>query len=108
MPIQIRLPLKEQFDQGLHCLQVQQHRLRVLLHCKPNLFHFRIVTAITFGVQFFRILPSVRVPLRPPVLSEGWWGQADQVVVEFDDILETVVEWSVTPGHLSEALDLDR
>ena len=79
-----------------------------LLHCKPNLFHFRIVTAITFGVQIFRILPYVRVPLPLPVLSEVWWGQADQVVVEFGDILETVVEWSVTPGHLSEALDLDR
>ena len=34
---QIRLLLKEQSDQGLHCL----HLLDTLLHCKTNLVHFQ-------------------------------------------------------------------
>ena len=37
---QIRLLLKEQSDQGLHCLPFQLHLLNALLHCNIKLFHF--------------------------------------------------------------------
>ena len=37
---QIRLLLKEQSDQGLHCLPCHLNHLAALLHCKIKLFHF--------------------------------------------------------------------
>ena len=51
---QIRLPLEEQSDQGLHCLQFRLHLLDALLYSKASLFNFRVITANFLGVQIFR------------------------------------------------------
>ena len=52
---QIRLLLKEQSDQGLHCLPFHLHLLDVLLHCKTKLFHFGTIMVTMLGVYYFRI-----------------------------------------------------
>ena len=43
---QIRLLLKEQSDQDLHCLPFDLHLLAALLHCKTKLIHFMTIAVI--------------------------------------------------------------
>ena len=50
----IRLLLKEQPDQSLHCMPFSLNLFYVLLHLKIKLFNFRTVTVI-LGVPIFRI-----------------------------------------------------
>ena len=53
MQAQIRLILKEQSDQGLHCLSFCQQALVALLHSTSKMFHFWVVTVIFLGVPIF-------------------------------------------------------
>ena len=41
---QIRLLLKEQSDQGLHCLPFHPHLMHTYLHCKNKATPFRLIT----------------------------------------------------------------
>ena len=41
---QIRLLLKEQSDQGLHCLPFSLHRMDSLLYVEPHSSNFRVIT----------------------------------------------------------------
>ena len=59
VPTQIRLLLKEQSDQDLHCLPFHLHLLDALLHSKTKkMFYFRTMIVIILGVpkilEFFR------------------------------------------------------
>ena len=51
---QIRLLLKEQSDQGLHCLSSCLHLLDKFLSGKTFLFKFSVTTANNLGFQKFR------------------------------------------------------
>ena len=52
---QIRLPLEEQSDQGLHCLQCRLQPLDAYSTVKPPCTNFRVITANFSGVRIFRI-----------------------------------------------------
>lgn len=52
---QIRLFLKEQSDQGLHCLPFYLHQLDALLHSKTKHSISRTIVVIILGVPTFRI-----------------------------------------------------
>ena len=47
--------LKEQSDQGLHCLPFHLHLSDTLLLCKTELFLFRMKTEFILGVPIFEI-----------------------------------------------------
>ena len=47
-----RLLLKEQSDQGLHCLSFYLIHLHIILQRKPKLFNFRIFSILISGVPF--------------------------------------------------------
>ena len=51
----IRLLLKKQSDQGLHCLPLHQLLLEALMQCYIKLTNFRTFMAIVWGVPNFRI-----------------------------------------------------
>ena len=55
MQIHIRLHVKEQSDQGLHCLPMHLH-FGHILHGNTKLYIFRTITVIiTLGVPIFRM-----------------------------------------------------
>lgn len=54
MQNQIRLFLKEHFDQGLHCVQCNLHLFNASLHRKTTLIHFKKIMEITLGAPIFR------------------------------------------------------
>ena len=55
----IRLLLKKQFDQGLHCLPFHQHLLDALCNVTSNFSIFRTIMAIVLGVPNFRIFTVI-------------------------------------------------
>ena len=59
MQTQIRLLIEEQFDQGLHCLQLCLHLLDALLYSKATLFKFQSYYSKCSGVWIFRIFTVV-------------------------------------------------
>ena len=59
--IQIRLPLQEQSDQGLHCLPFRLHLLGALPGHKTNCSTSRLITANFSGVWIFRCFTVVLV-----------------------------------------------
>ena len=55
MQTKIRLLLKKQSDQGLHCLPLHQLLLDALCNVTSNFTNFRTIMAIVWGVPNFRI-----------------------------------------------------
>ena len=58
---QIRLLLKEQSDQGLHCLPFRPHRLDSLLYGRAHSSNFSVITTNFLGVRIFRKFTVIRL-----------------------------------------------
>ena len=62
--------LKEQCDQGLHCLPFHVDHSDASLHCKSNLFHFRTITVIISALRgAYRMVPISFKFHRQPLAS---------------------------------------